>query len=828
MDDSGWNGVTPVNFGGLDNLASAYMRALASARAPQSDTTVMAKSNPYVPGPADGGGWDSGPFPGGYALNHGKMFPSHGGVLSDSQLTPPQPAALAAPPPPLPLGDMLSAAAMQEGERYRQRKLAAGEPDYTAANTTVMAKSDPWKAIQSSSDQRNAPLRAPLGEAPMMPAAAGQPEGGWLSLTGVPPAPQPAQPTDYQGMALNSGNNLSNQSFVDLYNRSMAARGREIPVDPLRETPAVRYPDNYMAPPDASPMEKWNRGKNASDFLRDAALSFHPATAGMYAGWNAADLAGNAAQHAASGNYGNAAMSAAGAALNAAGMFPGGGAAGRYAQEAAAAGHARPKIGPDGQIVTQATEEPGGYMAHQAVMETPGQQLNIFLGANAKTADLGALQAANEMRAAGSKPEEILAKTGWFWGADGKPRFEVSDQEAQFGGVRRRGDTTYATSFEHPGYAAAYGGSPGQPGQPQFGAMWSRGLEPGGSYLSQRGVEGEPGYTAPRMAVTAGTQDLARGVSLHEMQHDIQRKEGFAPGGRPDTRNNLEHRVFNTPEDAQEFIKNLLPYQRSTAFISDVSTGRSNAPAQKAVVYKPYGEAAPYDIYLRLAGEVEANNVRFRRNMTPEQRIETPPWKTQSVPNNQQIIMGDNGGVQRMLPAVPFGKATYPQYVQAALGDKEALSSAASPGEFKDHLQALSQNRAVDPDTRHYLQEVHNYAFRPAGTGDYSNNIMQAYMNKTGGQMGRPVPINDLYQEYLNSVKQRDAAGLRKTGGAEFYTKDINAFNKHLHLFGRRVGENFDQVPTKPAPWLIDPQAGTVAFSPYVPESPMIRALGGK
>ena len=552
MDDS-WSGVAPVSFGGLDNLVDAYKRAQAAAAAPQVNTTVMAKSNPYVPGPAAGGGWDAGPFPGGYdALNPGKLHPSSGHTLSLDRLTPPQPAAA---PPPLPLDDMLQAAAAQEGQRYQQRRLAAAEPEYSAANTSTMAKSDPWKGIQSTSDQRNAPLRAPLGEAPAMPAAAGQQEGGWLSLTGVPPAPQPAQPTDYQGMALNSGNNLSNQSFVDLQDRSMAARRQNIPVDPLGEA-SVQYPADYMAPPQASPMERYNRSKNASNFLRDAALSFNPATAGMYAGWNAADLIGNAAQHVQAGEYGNAAMSAAGAALNAAGMFPGGGMAARYAQEAAAAGRPRPKIGPDGQLVTQATEEPGGYMAHRAVMETPGQQLNIS-------------------------------------------------------------------------------------------------------------------------------------------------------------------------------------------------------------------------------------------------------------------------------PGVPFGKNTYPEYVQAALGDWKATQQAASPAEFKDHLQALAKNRAIEPDTRHYFNEVNNYAFRPAGSGDYSNNIMQAYMNKTGGQMGKPVPINDLYREYLASVKQRDAAGLKKTGGAEFYTKDIDAFNKHIHLFGRRVGETFDQVPTKPAPWLIDPQQNTVAFSPYIPENPMIRALGG-
>ena len=628
MDDS-WSGVAPVSVGGLDNLVDAYKRAQAAAAAPQVNTTVMAKSNPYVPGPAAGGGWDAGPFPGGYdALNPGKLHPSSGHTLSLDRLTPPQPAAA---PPPLPLDDMLSAAAAQEGQRYQQRRLAAAEPEYSAANTSTMAKSDPWKGIQSTSDQRNAPLRAPLGEAPAMPAAAGQQEGGWLSLTGVPPAPQPAQPTDYQGMALNSGNNLSNKSFADLYDRSVAARGQNTPVDPLGEA-SVQDPADDMAPPQASPMERYNRSKNASNFLLDAALSFNPATAGMYAGWNAADLIGNAAQHVQAGEYGNAAMSAAGAALNAAGVFPGGGTAARYAQEAAAAGRPR----------------------------SPGASLNAGL------------------------PE---------WPKDIPPEMQVYLQN-------------------HQDIHATY------------------------------------------------QSDLAKAE---------ERYHANIPA--------LGHQMANMAKGWEtEFIKR--KYQEDIGALTKIMQG-DKAPA----------------------------------GWNPGTKL--------------GIFLGGAPGTQRMLPAVPFGKNTYPEYVQAALGDWKATQQAASPAEFKDHLQALAKNRAIEPDTRHYFNEVNNYAFRPAGSGDYSNNIMQAYMNKTGGQMGKPVPINDLYREYLASVKQRDAAGLKKTGGAEFYTKDIDAFNKHIHLFGRRVGETFDQVPTKPAPWLIDPQQNTVAFSPYIPENPMIRALGG-
>ena len=47
---------------------------------------------------------------------------------------------------------------------------------------------------------------------------------------------------------------------------------------------------------------------------------------------------------------------------------------------------------------------------------------------------------------------------------------------------------------------------------------------------------------------------------------------------------------------------------------------------------------ASEDHYQRSAGEVEARNVEARKDLTPEQRSATPPWTTQEVPDNSQIV----------------------------------------------------------------------------------------------------------------------------------------------------------------------------------------------
>jgi hypothetical protein len=50
-----------------------------------------------------------------------------------------------------------------------------------------------------------------------------------------------------------------------------------------------------------------------------------------------------------------------------------------------------------------------------------------------------------------------------------------------------------------------------------------------------------------------------------------------------------------------------------------------------------------YEKYKRLAGEVEARNVQSRLNLSPDDRRMLPPWKTEDVPLDQQIVRFGDG-----------------------------------------------------------------------------------------------------------------------------------------------------------------------------------------
>lgn len=84
-------------------------------------------------------------------------------------------------------------------------------------------------------------------------------------------------------------------------------------------------------------------------------------------------------------------------------------------------------------------------------------------------------------------------------------------------------------------------------------------------------------------------------------------------------------------------------------------------------------EAEAFDSYRSLAGEVEARNVQARRYMSPEQRRQTPPWQTQDVPDDQQIIRYGSGRQESRPPSGSGGKPPETQTFSTSSGRRYAV-----------------------------------------------------------------------------------------------------------------------------------------------------------
>ncbi len=191
---------------------------------------------------------------------------------------------------------------------------------------------------------------------------------------------------------------------------------------------------------------------------------------------------------------------------------------------------------------------------------------------------------AEQMEKAGANREEIWRKTGWWRGRDGKWRVEmppiaIDGQKLKQLDVNRD-NYNFRKRKAQPEYHARL---EDLIADKQLVAK----LNAAYGTLPHISVVDDVGWALGRFRPETNSIDIhrhltaaeMRSVVEHELQHFIQHKEGFSEGGD--------------------------------------NTG---------------GE------YRNLAGEVEARNAARREAMSPEERAATPPWATEDVPEDRQIV----------------------------------------------------------------------------------------------------------------------------------------------------------------------------------------------
>lgn len=235
--------------------------------------------------------------------------------------------------------------------------------------------------------------------------------------------------------------------------------------------------------------------------------------------------------------------------------------------------------------------------AEESAAPQPGEQPPVqysFAGRNAVGANLHALSTAQQRIAMGENAEAVRRDTGWHRGTDGKWRFEISDHQASIavagetaGAIidmahlnainDERSRPTVGDVLSHPQLFAAY---------PDLQRIPVAVMPEGGTALARlrrlaTGNQVEVQANMPRTEVASAI--------LHELQHAIQIREGFAMGGS------------------------------ARAFVSD---------------FDKTGAAT----YRRLAGEVEARNTQARLKMTPRLRRDIAPDESADIPASQVLV----------------------------------------------------------------------------------------------------------------------------------------------------------------------------------------------
>ena len=259
-----------------------------------------------------------------------------------------------------------------------------------------------------------------------------------------------------------------------------------------------------------------------------------------------------------------------------------------------------------------------------------GGMAPIVAGRKSATADLAKLARAEALDqritvdgqtiTADQKRDYIFKETGWWRGKDGEWRYEISDSAAYLKPVAQQGEVAAPLGdlLKHPELFRAYPDL----ADVRASLRYDEGSPRSGAYFAG----------SDRIEMRApNTTKMIDGL-LHEGNHGVQRREGFAPGG--------------TPEYAAEYARRTL--ENDPFNDTPMSLNKAGLLAHYA--------SEPEKAYLALAGEVESRAVEARRTMQPAARAAKPFYKSFDVPEAQQtVITGD-----RMSPLALAGDGAPP------------------------------------------------------------------------------------------------------------------------------------------------------------------------
>lgn len=313
---------------------------------------------------------------------------------------------------------------------------------------------------------------------------------------------------------------------------------------------------------------------------------------------------------------------------------------------------------------------PGSETAAATQRRTGPPERYSYGGVNANTADQKTLARAQELQMQGEDDERVRKETGWHTGMEGKLRFEIDDSKMKY---HRGGDAAFSRS--HPDYAeyqklvdkmltgSAEAWKPeDQERLQELDKTWGREygrlserVESGNATLEDvidheelfqaypqlRNVRVEfkelpgntQGYFSPsenKIALDSKLRSAPEATIIHEIQHAIQKAEGFASGASPEYWQQhrdeaKEARIADIREEIAR-LEEQLPWDLNRWTAEDDAIEAKIGELEDSIIDIQNGVGLDrYDLYRNTAGEIEARDAASRRGLTPEQRRATPP-----------------------------------------------------------------------------------------------------------------------------------------------------------------------------------------------------------
>jgi hypothetical protein len=309
------------------------------------------------------------------------------------------------------------------------------------------------------------------------------------------------------------------------------------------------------------------------------------------------------------------------------------------------------------------TGEADGRERHSIVGTTGARALDKAEGS---TVRMDNMDVAEEMEAAGKDAETIWMATGWERGADGKWRYDANDYIPEFvDNTAKKQVYEDLIDAKTKEYEAATNPAERHELRMKIGEYMDKSAELSQYFVADILGEDHPlikaypdlgnitiefnpntencAYYPQIDLIELGTKNEdakqnARNLA-HELQHAIQHTEGFATGA---STSNLNERLKKKFEAITAQIEQLRAEGRNEEADALI---KQNKGLAEAVINN---EGDVFGNYMKVAGEVEARNASARQDMTPEERRQTSPSKSEDVAREEQIVLEDESGKNEM------------------------------------------------------------------------------------------------------------------------------------------------------------------------------------
>ena len=267
------------------------------------------------------------------------------------------------------------------------------------------------------------------------------------------------------------------------------------------------------------------------------------------------------------------------------------------------------------------------------------KESGMFIGPSAKSWDAEAASKAQLLAAKGSDPRAIWSETGTWKGPDGKWRQEIPDNKAFYDPEALSDLKLNNPNFDYLKHTQPLGGVIDHKAlyqaYPDVGDIKTHFMP----VERMRGASAAYSKNTDRITLADVPNKDQSSSALHEIQHAIQEREGWARGG---STKEMGDEMGKLRQLNDEFNSAFGQYMNPADEIQKSNAKQTMDYLQKQI--EPLrglrGAIHPDEAYARLAGEAEARATQARIPLDAAQRRALFPEDSYDLPINQLIVRG--------------------------------------------------------------------------------------------------------------------------------------------------------------------------------------------